>query len=87
MRTIDVITGVTVTLSLTRPTQTGNQLVITLTAPDGQTGRSTMGHSEPPPLWTGSTSRSPSTAWRGSRVNGTYTLTIDDEAANNTGGR
>ena len=33
-----VITGVTVTLSLTAPTQTGNQLFITLTAPDGQTG-------------------------------------------------
>ena len=34
----DVITGVTVSLSLTMPNENGNQLFITLTAPDGQTG-------------------------------------------------
>ena len=82
----DVISGVTVTLSLTAPTQNGNQLFITLTAPDGQTGTVYDGTLfAPAPLdWVNQSFNVPGLA--DSRVNGTYTLTIVDEAANNTGG-
>ena len=82
-----VITGVTVTLSLTAPTAERQPTDHHPDGPrrpdrDGLRWDSTL----PPPLWIGSTSRSMSTAWRAVEVNGTYTLTIFDEAANNTGG-
>ena len=81
-----VITGVTVTLSLTAPTANGNQLVITLTAPDGQTGTVYNGTLfAPAPLDSVNQSFNVN-GLADSRVNGTYTLTIVDNAANNTGG-
>ncbi len=82
----NVITGVTVTLSLTAPTATGNQLVIGLTAPDGQEGLVYDGQLfAPAPLnWVNQSFTVNGLA--GSKVNGTYTLTIFDDAPNNTGG-
>ena len=81
-----IITGVTVLLSLTAPTANGNQLFITLTAPNGQTGTVYNGTLfNPAPLdWVNQSFNVPGLA--NSFVNGTYTLTIVDEAANNTGG-
>ena len=82
----NVITGITVTLSLTAPTATGNQLVIGLTAPDGQEGLVYDGQLfAPAPLdWVNQSFIVDGLA--GSKVNGTYTLTIYDYSANNTGG-
>ena len=77
-----IITGVTVNLSLTH--QNASDLVITLTAPDGQTAMVFQGDQPP------ARSRSNNQAFAvngldGGLVDGTYTLTIDDTAANNTG--
>ena len=79
-----IITGVTVTLSLNDPTATGNQLVITLTAPNGQTGTVYNGTLfAPAPLdWVNQSFNV--TGLANSLVNGTYTLTIVDDEPQTT---
>ena len=85
-----LITTVTVSLSLTAPEPTGNQLIILLTAPNGQQGTVYNGtFFAPGPL--NFTIGAPNSTFQvgglaNGRVNGTYTLTIIDENVDNTGG-
>ena len=75
------ITGVTVNLSLTH--QNASDLTITLTAPDGQTGLVYQGAVNGPVTF--SNQAFIVQGLNNGRVNGTYTLTIQDNAANNVG--
>jgi subtilisin-like proprotein convertase family protein len=76
-----IITGITVNLSLTH--QNDSDLTITLTAPDGQSHRVYQGTFNGPVTFNNQAFNVNGLA--GSRVDGTYTLTIDDTQANNTG--
>ena len=76
-----LITGITVNLSLTH--QNGSDLVITLTAPDGQTA--TVPTNFGPGPVTLNNAPFVVVGLGGGPVDGTYTLTIDDTASNNTG--
>jgi subtilisin-like proprotein convertase family protein len=75
------ITGVTLFLSLTH--QNASDLTITLTAPDGQNGFVYQGTTTGPVTFTNQAFTV--NGLQDSRVDGTYTLTIHDDAANNTG--
>ena len=76
-----IITGVTVNLTLTH--QNDSDLEITLTAPDGQANTFYTGTFNGPVTFNNQAFNVNGLA--GSRVGGTYTLTIDDTASNNTG--
>jgi subtilisin-like proprotein convertase family protein len=78
-----VITGVTVNLSLTH--QNGADLFITLTAPDGQTGVVFQGTVNGPLTLSNAAFLVPVNQIAGGPVDGTYTLTIDDTQTNNVG--
>ena len=76
-----LITGITVRLSLTH--QRAGDLTITLTAPDGRSTVIFQGTGNGPLNFVNRAFTV--TVLNGGPVNGTYTLTIDDSATNNTG--
>ena len=80
-----VITTVTVNVRMDDPAADGNQVVITLTAPDGQTDTVYNGTTQGATTLVGTITNT--LAFPNSQVNGNYTLIIVDNVLNNTNGK